>query len=72
MMDLKMKGVDGIMATSQILTDFTDAQVLAVSSSDNPELRRAAREAVARTYVAREDLHYLPGILAGHSLEISL
>jgi CheY-like chemotaxis protein len=65
LMDLRMKPVDGLIATTQIKAHSPEAWVLIVSQYDDPELREAAARAGACGYVLKENLHELPGILTG-------
>lgn len=65
LMDLRMKPLDGLIATSQIKAHSPQARVLIVSQYDDTELREAAARAGACGYVLKENLHELPGILTG-------
>lgn len=56
LMDVDMKGVDGITATSQIIAAHPTAQIMIVTDHDDGELRRAALGAGATRYVVKEDL----------------
>jgi CheY-like chemotaxis protein len=56
LMDLEMKGTDGITATRQIRAVFPEAKVLVVTNHDNPRLRQAARQAGACDYLLKDDL----------------
>ena len=56
LMDVRMPGLDGIAATSQIKDRFPDASVIMVTDYDDNQLRQAARKAGACAYVLKEDL----------------
>jgi CheY-like chemotaxis protein len=63
LMDLAMKGMDGLTATRQILDAWPDARVAIVTIYDDAGLREAARRAGASAYVVKEDLISLRQIL---------
>lgn len=63
LMDLRMKGVDGIDATGQITSAFPQARVLIVTDYDDPDLRAASRAAGASGYVVKENLLDLSRLL---------
>lgn len=56
LMDISMKGLDGISAVRQIKATFPEANIIMVTDYDNPKLREAARGAGAREYVLKENL----------------
>ena len=56
LMDVRMKGLDGISATRQIKASFPEANVMIVTAYDSPVMREAARSAGAREYVTKENL----------------
>jgi CheY-like chemotaxis protein len=56
LMDWKMKRMDGIAATRQIIAAYPQARILLVTNFDDDNLRRAAREAGASHYVVKENL----------------
>jgi CheY-like chemotaxis protein len=64
LMDIKMKTVDGLTATREITSQYPDAQIVIVTSYDEPELREAARAAGACDYVIKENLFALHVVLA--------
>jgi len=68
LMDLKMKEMDGIAATKQIKSAFSDARIMIVTDFDDPKLRQAALSAGAREYVVKEDLLSLRRILQGRGV----
>ncbi len=63
LMDLRMKNVDGIVATGRITSTFPEARVLIVTDYDDQDLRAASREAGACGYVVKENLLDLSRIL---------
>ena len=58
-MDLQMPGISGLEAVRAIIAARPATRVVIVSAYDQPELRRAAREAGAKGYVAKDDLDTL-------------
>ena len=56
LMDIEMKGVDGITATRQIKAAYPQARIIIVTAYDDDNMRRAAAEAGASRYVVKEDL----------------
>lgn len=56
LMDIAMKGLDGIKATLRIRTAFPAARVFILTQYDDPDLRTAAREAGASGYFLKDDL----------------
>ncbi len=63
LMDLRMRDVDGITATSRITSAFPGARILIVTDYDDQDLRAASHEAGARGYVVKENLLDLSRIL---------
>jgi DNA-binding NarL/FixJ family response regulator len=63
LMDIAMKGLDGLSATAEIAARFLDARVVMLTEYDDPDLRAAAREAGARGYLLKEDLSQLQALL---------
>src|SRR5262245_51583150 len=63
LMDLRLKGVDGLSATRAIRDSFADARIVIVTSYDAPDVREAAREAGAMDYVVKDDLSSLRAIV---------
>ena len=63
LMDWKMKRMDGITATRQIISADPQARILLVTNFDDDNLRRAAREAGAVGYVLKENLRDISKIL---------
>ncbi len=64
LMDLRMRPVDGLRATSEIKSHFPQTQVIIVSQYDDAGLRAKAARAGACGYVLKEDLVQLPTILS--------
>lgn len=64
LMDIRMKEMDGLMATRQIKASYPEAHVCIVTDYDDSELRQAAYEAGAEGYVVKEDLSRLRHVLA--------
>lgn len=62
-MDIKMKEMDGITATKEIISNFPDAKILMVTDFDDEEFRKAASENGATDYVLKEDLEDIFDIL---------
>jgi CheY-like chemotaxis protein len=56
LMDMKMKRMDGLMATELICQYFPKAKVMIVSQDDTPEIRKAAQRAGAVAFVPKENL----------------
>jgi two-component system response regulator DegU len=73
LMDLKMKNLDGLTATAQIIAAFPQAKIVIVTNYDDERLREAARRAGACAYVTREDLMPIRSLIADekHSTSMS-
>ncbi len=56
LMDIQIPGIDGIGATRQITAADPQAKVMIVTDYDDPQLRAAAQQAGARSYVTKENL----------------
>ncbi len=56
LMDVEMKGVDGITATRQIMAAYPQARIMIITDYNDDALRRAAYEAGACQYVVKENL----------------
>lgn len=63
LMDIRMRDVDGISASRQIIADFPDAQICAVTDYTDETTRNAARLAGITRYVAKEDLYDLRAVI---------
>lgn len=67
LMDVEMAEKDGLTATREICAAFPGARIVIVSKHADEAMRRAAREAGAVGYVAKENLLELHGILGADS-----
>lgn len=56
LMDIRLKDLDGLTATEQIVNAWPGARVLMVTSFTDASLREAARRAGACGYVLKENL----------------
>jgi CheY-like chemotaxis protein len=56
LMDIRMKHVDGLIATRQITTAWPSARVLVVTAFTDEDLRQAAERAGACGYISKENL----------------
>lgn len=63
LMDWQMSQMDGLTATRGIIERFPQAQILIVTQYDDDQLRRAAREAGAVGFFAKDDLRGLRSLL---------
>ena len=63
LMDIKMKEMDGLVATRQIKAAFPEARIIIVTGYDDARLREAAHSAGASAYVNKENLLELRQIL---------
>jgi CheY-like chemotaxis protein len=63
LMDIGLKEVDGIVATTLLKAAFPEARVVIVTDYDDVRLRQAAQHAGACAYVLKEDLFELRVIL---------
>ena len=63
LMDLEMKGMDGLTATRQVIDAWPEARVAIVTVYNGEALREAARQAGASAYVIKDDLTSLREIL---------
>jgi DNA-binding NarL/FixJ family response regulator len=62
-MDITMKGMDGIEATRQIKARFAEARILILTQHDSPPMRQAATRAGAFGFVSKDNLGELGTIL---------
>jgi two-component system response regulator DegU len=64
LMDIDMKGVDGITATRQIIDAHPLAKVMIVTVYNDADLRNAASQAGACQYIVKENLLDIVDVLA--------
>jgi DNA-binding NarL/FixJ family response regulator len=63
LMDIEMKGLDGLNATIQITTAFPGARVFMLTQYDDPDLRLAAEKAGAAGYFLKDDLQQMQNLV---------
>jgi len=63
-MDLRLPEMDGLTAIRLLRKAWPSCQVVVLTQCDEPALRQAARDAGARDYVLKDDLHELTERLA--------
>ncbi len=56
LMDIMMKGMDGLTATRQIKAFYPEARIVILTNYDDADLREAARGAGACEYVMKQNL----------------
>jgi len=64
LMDLSMRGLNGLAALGQILAAHPEARVVILTQHDSPTLRAAAAKAGARRYFLKDDLTQLRALFA--------
>jgi CheY-like chemotaxis protein len=64
LMDIHMHGTDGLTATRQIRGFDPAAQIVVVTDYQDEDIKAAALDAGARTYVLKQEMDSLPGVLA--------
>ena len=62
-MDIAMKGMDGLEATRRILKQFASSRILMLTQHDTPQMRAAALEAGACAFLSKDNLGQLGAIL---------
>jgi CheY-like chemotaxis protein len=62
-MDITMKGMDGLEATRRIRKQFDGAQIIVLTQHDTPQMRAAALEAGACAFLSKDNLAQLSTIL---------
>jgi len=62
-MDIAMKGVNGLEATRRIQKEFAGARIVMLTQHDTPQMRAAALEAGACAFVSKENLAQLSTII---------
>ena len=65
LMDLVMDEMDGLEATRRLISIYSEAKIVIVTSYDDDYLREAARAAGARDYVLKENLFDIRRVLSG-------
>ena len=65
LMDLHMKQMDGLTATSRIKSAYPEARIVIVTNYDDVVLREAADKAGACGYVLKDNLLELRALLGG-------
>lgn len=63
LMDIQLKGMDGLAATKQITQSNKQIKVMIVTMYDEEAYRKAAVEAGAHSYVLKENMYNIPLIL---------
>ena len=63
-MDIAMKPMDGLEATSRIKARFADARIVILTQHDSPPMREAALSAGACGFLAKENLDQVTALLA--------
>lgn len=63
LMDIRMAGTDGVVATRQIATAWPTARICIVTDYEDADLRAAAHRAGACAYVLKDDLLSLRQLL---------
>lgn len=63
LMDIKMKGMDGLVATRAIKRSFPFARIVIVTNYDDDTLREEARQAGAVEYILKDDLSPLQELI---------
>jgi CheY-like chemotaxis protein len=67
LMDIEMKGVDGLTATAMIRARHPHARILIVTQYDDSDLRANARTAGASAYILKDNLAELRRFIAENS-----
>ena len=62
-MDVGMKGIDGLEATRRIKASFPDARILVLTQHDSPGVRQAARDAGASAFLSKDQLTEIEQVL---------
>lgn len=67
LMDIKMSGMNGIVATKRIIASYPQARIAIVTGYEDMELREAARLAGACEYVIKPNLIRLREVINARS-----
>jgi CheY-like chemotaxis protein len=62
-MDVTMKGMNGLQATRSIQKQFAGSRIVILTQHDTPQMRAAALEAGACAFVSKDNLAELGAIL---------
>ncbi len=62
-MDITMKGMDGLQATRRIQKQFAGSRIVMLTQHDTPQMRAAALEAGACAFISKDNLAQLDTIL---------
>ena len=63
LMDIEMKPLNGLSATTEIISAHPQAKVIIVTQYKEPEFREAAKNAGACGYIFKENLIDIPNII---------
>jgi CheY-like chemotaxis protein len=66
-MDITMKGMDGLEATRRIQKQFAGSRIVVLTQHDTPQMRAAALEAGACAFISKDNLGQLGTILRNQS-----
>jgi DNA-binding NarL/FixJ family response regulator len=66
LMDIEMRGVDGLTATRQLKARFPEARIIIVSNHGEEEFRRAARALGTCGFVHKEHLEQLSPLITAN------
>ena len=62
-MDVTMKGMDGLEAARRIQKQFAGSRIVMLTQHDTPQMRAAAFEAGAYAFISKDNLAQLSAIL---------
>lgn len=65
LMDIRMRQLDGISASRQIIAGFPEANICAVTDHTDEPTRKAARDAGISNFVAKDDLFDIRTVIEG-------
>ena len=68
LMDVEMKRMDGLKATSEMTRLHPEAKVIIVTKYADAQTRQAASEAGARLFIGKDDLLRLRSLIQDHKL----
>jgi len=66
LMDIQLKGIDGLTTTKLIRTSEPTAKIIIVTQYDDPEYRKMAEDIGVIDYVLKDNLHDLVAIIQFH------